>query len=94
MSVTHSDRLWVGDINQNRSGKRFIYLAVILDVYTQAVQGWAFSRTIDKQLTPRCLRMVFSAGHLAISHADHGVQYAAWKHTEMFFTVFGQNQHV
>lgn len=83
ISVTHPDQLWVGDITYIRLGTRFIYLAVILDVYTRAVRGWALSRNIDKELTLDALRMALSKAQSLIFHSDQGVQYAAWEHTQM-----------
>lgn len=86
LTVTHPNQLRVGDITYIRLGKRFIYLAVILDVCTRAVRGWALSRTIDKQLTLDALRMALVTGQPTLFHSDQGVQYAAWAHTEMLRT--------
>lgn len=83
LAITHPDQAWVADITYIRLGHRFIYLAVILDVYTRAVRGWAVSRNIDKQLTIAALRMALAQGHPLIFHSDQGVQYAAWEHTEL-----------
>lgn len=81
--ITHPDQAWVADITYIRFGHRFIYLAVILDVYTRAVRGWAVSRHIDKQLTMTALQMALQQGRPLIFHSDQGVQYAAWAHTAL-----------
>lgn len=80
--VAYPDHVWVADLTYIRFGHRFIYLAVILDVYTRAVRGWAVSRHIDKQLTLAALQMALQQGQPLIFHSDQGVQYAAWEHTE------------
>jgi putative transposase len=81
--ITHPEQAWVADLTYIRFGHRFIYLAVILDVYTRAVRGWAVSRNIDKQLTMAALQMALQQGRPLIFHSDQGVQYAAWEHTEL-----------
>jgi transposase InsO family protein len=48
LKLRQPNQVWVADITYIRLGRRFIYLAVILDAYTRAVRGWALSRTIDQ----------------------------------------------
>ena len=83
LAITHPDHVWVADITYIRFGHRFIYLAVILDVHTRAIRGWALSRNIDQKLTMAALRMALAESRPAIFHSDQGVQYAAWEHTEL-----------
>jgi putative transposase len=83
LAITHPDQAWAADITYIRFGHRFIYLAIILDVYTRAVRGWAVSRNIDQQLTLAALQMALQQGRPLIFHSDQGVQYAAWEHTEL-----------
>jgi transposase InsO family protein len=56
----------------------FVYLAVILDVFTRAIRGWCLSRTLDQQLTLEALRMALENGAPFIHHSDQGVQYTAY----------------
>ena len=70
------------DITYIRLGRRFIYLAVILDAYPRAVRGWALSRNLDQQLTLDALDMALAHGKPSIFHSDQGSQYAAWLHTD------------
>lgn len=82
LKLTRPNQVWVADITYIRLGRRFIYLAVILDAYTRAVRGWALSRTIDQQLTLDALDMALTHGRPSIFHSDQGSQYAAWLHTD------------
>ncbi len=82
LKLRRPDQVWVADITYIRLGRRFIYLAVILDAYTRAVRGWALSRSIDQQLTLDALDMALDQTTPFIFHSDQGVQYAAWQHTE------------
>lgn len=82
LKLRQPNQVWVADITYIRLGRRFIYLAVILDAYTRAVRGWALSRHIDQQLTLDALDMALAHGRPSIFHSDQGSQYAAWLHTD------------
>ncbi|GMT42968.1 MAG: transposase [bacterium] len=71
---------WVADITYVRLPAGFCYLAVIMDLFTRRVVGWAMSTRIDTDL---CLAALWSALDVTISvkgcihHSDRGVQYAS-----------------
>ena len=76
LDVVQPDQVWVSDITYVRLHSEFIYLAIILDIYTRAVRGWALSRSIDQQLTLDALEMALESSQPQIHHSDQGVQYA------------------
>ena len=80
--ASYPDQVWVADITYIRLGRRFIYLAVILDACTRAVRGWALNRSINQQLTLDALEMALAQATPFIFHSDQGSQYTAWEHTE------------
>jgi putative transposase len=82
LKITRPDQVWVADITYIRLGRRFLYLAVILDAYTRVVRGWALSRSIDQRLTLDALDKALAKATPFIFHSDQGSQYAAWSHTE------------
>lgn len=82
LKLSGPDQVWVADITYIRLGRRFIYLAVILDAYTRAMRGWALSRSIDQQLTLDALDRALEQATPFIFHSDQGSQYCAWLHTE------------
>ena len=82
LKISRPDQVWVADITYIRLGRRFIYLAVILDAFTRAVRGWALSRSLEQQLTLDALERALGKGTPFIFHSDQGSQYAAWQHTE------------
>ena len=74
------DRVWVGDITYVPTGEGWLYLAVLLDLCSRRVVGWALDRTIDRSLTLRALAMALDRrkpGHELLHHTDRGSQYAA-----------------
>jgi len=73
----HPDHIWVADITYVRLHETFIYLAVVLDVYTRMVRGWYVHRTLDHTLSLNALRQALQAGTPEIHHSDQGLHYAA-----------------
>jgi putative transposase len=74
------DRVWVGDITYLPTGEGWLYLAVLLDVASRRVVGWAMRHTIDGRLTRDALVMALAArapAPGALQHTDRGSQYAA-----------------
>jgi len=76
LQITYPDQVWVSDITYIRLQNDFVYLAIILDVFTRSVRGWCLSRTIDQQLTLDALRAALHGRPPQIHHSDQGLQYA------------------
>jgi len=82
LEVTGLNQLWVADITYIRLVKEFVYLAVVLDIFSRRCIGWALSRDIDTRLSLDALDMALKerAGadlSALIHHSDRGVQYAS-----------------
>jgi transposase InsO family protein len=77
------DEVWVADITYIRLGSGFIFLAVIVDVFTRAVRGWHVSRSLGHELALAALRMALRERVPQIHHSDQGVQYAARGYVEV-----------
>lgn len=75
--ATQPNKIWVADITYIGLGQVFVYLAIVLDVYTRIVRGWCLSRHLDEALSLEALRMALAAATPEIHHSDQGVQYAA-----------------
>ncbi len=72
-------RAWVGDITFIATASGWLYLAVLLDLYSRRVVGWAMSERIDQQLVLDALNMVLGQGRPQsglIHHTDQGRQYS------------------
>ena len=81
--VTHPDQVWVADITYVRLHSEFVYLAVLMDVFTRGIRGWHLGRNLDGALTLTALRRGLQAGQPEIHHADQGVQYAATTYSDL-----------
>ena len=80
ITVRRPNEVWVADITYIRILMGFLYLAVILDLFSRKVIGWALSEHIDTQLTSTALRMALEERRPpsgCIHHSDRGVQYAS-----------------
>jgi putative transposase len=75
--VERPDEVWVADITYVVLGRGFVYLAVVMDVFTRAVRGWHLARGLDQELALTALQRALQHGRPEIHHSDQGVQYAA-----------------
>jgi transposase InsO family protein len=79
-TATAPNKVWLADITYIPTGEGWLYLAVVLDVFSRKVVGWAMSATITKELTIAALEMAVSQrrpGPGLLHHSDRGSQYAA-----------------
>ena len=77
LSVERPEQVWVGDITYIRLRDEFVYLAVLMDVFTRSIRGWHLDRTMEKSLTIRALTKGLKQYVPEIHHSDQGVQYAS-----------------
>lgn len=85
LEVKGRNQVWVADITYIRILTGFLYLAVVLDLFSRKVIGWAISEQIDARLTLAALRMAVEERGLVegcIHHSDRGVQYACHAYVE------------
>lgn len=83
LSLDRPDQVWVGDITYIRLGESFVYLAVLLDVFTRCIRGWHLGRGLDAGLTLTALKQALEHHQPEIHHSDQGVQYAATGYVEI-----------
>ena len=79
-SAPAPNRKWVSDFTYIETGEGWLYLAVVLDLFSRRVIGWAMSETMDTALVETALRMALlgrrpEAGLL--HHSDQGSQYTS-----------------
>jgi len=83
LEIVRPEQIWVSDITYVCLRYAFVYLAVIMDVFTRGIRGWHLGRGLDHTLTLTALQRAL-AKHPApqIHHSDQGVQYAATAYTQ------------
>jgi putative transposase len=78
--VNDPNELWVSDITYIATLEGWLYLAVILDVFSRKIIGWAFSDRLTDDLVLAALKMAKqqrSINNNLIHHSDQGSQYAS-----------------
>lgn len=56
-AVTDPNEVWVGDVTYIWTGNRWMYLAVVIDLFARKVIGWSMSLSPDTRLTGKALSM-------------------------------------
>jgi putative transposase len=84
-SAQAPNQKWVSDFTYIETGEGWLYLAVVLDLFSRKVIGWAMSETMDTALVKAALRMALlgrqpEAGLL--HHSDQGRQYTSAAYLE------------
>ena len=75
LEVSHQDQVWVGDITYVRLNGRFIYLCLLMDVFTRVIRAWQISQHLNQFLTLKPLKEAFCHSVCEIHHSNQGVQY-------------------
>jgi putative transposase len=86
MTVSGVNQVWVADITYIRIATGFVYLAVILDVFSRRIVGWCISKSLDRRLTIEALKMAIALRNPppdTIHHSDRGVQYACQEYVDL-----------
>src|SRR6476659_3761020 len=71
---------WVGDVTYLRTAEGWLYLAVVLDIYSRRVVGWAMDKHMEEELVASALQMATTHRQPregVLHHSDRGSQYAA-----------------
>lgn len=80
------DRVWAGDVTYLPTREGWLYLAVLLDLFSRRVVGWALSERNDEALTLSALRMALEQRRPApnlIHHSDRGTTYASGTYQDL-----------
>ena len=78
--VANPNDTWVTDITHIRTHQGWLYLAVVIDLYSRKVVGWSMHSRIKKELVLNALLMAVwrrKPGSLVTVHSDQGSQYTS-----------------
>ncbi|SQO80574.1 putative transposase subunit [Escherichia coli] len=79
-AVTEPNQVWCGDVAYIWTGKRWAYLAVVLDLFARKPVGWAMSFSPDSRLTMKALEMAWETRGKpggVMFHSDQGSHYTS-----------------
>jgi hypothetical protein len=86
INVTGINQLWVSDITYIRLAGEFVYLAVVLDVYSRKVVGWQLGRSLAAPLAVDALRQAIEQRKPRpglVHHSDRGLQYCCLEYAQL-----------
>ena len=78
---TATNQHWAADLTYIRVGKRWLYLAAVIDLYSRRIVGWSLGKQKTVSLTKASLQMALRNRRPApglIFHTDRGVEYHAY----------------
>ena len=79
------NQVWVGDLTYLKIGKKWQYLAVVMDLYSRKVLGWSLSDRRTVKLTMTVLNRSIARRKPEeglIFHSDRGIEYSAYKYQD------------
>ena len=81
-AVTQPDKVWAGDITYIATDEGWLFLAVVIDLFSRQVVGWSLREDMTRELVIDALRMAWFKRHPGkqaglIFHSDRGSQYAS-----------------
>ncbi len=72
LEINRINQVWAADITYIRLLKEYVYLAVILDLFSRKCVGWELGRNLDAQLTLNALKKALRNRKPEIHHSDQG----------------------
>jgi len=80
------DQIWVSDLTYVATQEGWLYVAIILDLWSRRVVGWSAGTTLEASLAVSALQMALQHRHPPagmIHHSDRGIQYASSQYREI-----------
>ena len=84
--VRQPDRVWASDITYLWTKEGWLYLAVVMDLFSRKVVGWTINKRMTSDLVKDALMMAFGRrrpGAGLIHHSDRGSQYASYDYQQL-----------
>jgi transposase InsO family protein len=85
-TATKPNTKWATDVTYVPTREGWLYLAVVVDIYSRYVVGWAMGGRITRELVMNAMKMAIQArnpGRGLLHHSDRGVQYASGDYQDM-----------
>ena len=89
-SAEKADVRWVSDITYLWTTQGWLYLAVVLDLFSRRIVGWSFAPTLHKEIVLDALAMALKGRQAEVGlllHSDRGSQYASLAYQERLLQV-------
>jgi putative transposase len=80
------NQVWAGDITYLKTGEGWMYLAIIMDLYSRRIVGWAISKRMTTGLICQAMIMAYNLRQPPrglVFHSDRGSQYTSKQHRKL-----------
>ena len=87
--ATRPNQKWAGDLTYISTGEGWLYVAVLVDLYSRRVVGWAMGARVTMELTHAALTMALQQRQVQgslLHHSDRGSQYAGGPYQQRLAT--------
>ena len=87
-TVSRPNEVWCGDVTYIWSGRRWAYLALVMDLYARKPVGWAMSLSPNSQLTGQALSMAYELRgkpENVMFHSDQGCHYTSTYYRQLLW---------
>jgi putative transposase len=89
-TVSAANKVWVSDISYIWTNEGWLYLAIVLDLYSRKIVGWSLSERMTKELVISTFLKAYwdrKPGKGLIHHSDKGSQYTSNRFKDILFNV-------
>ncbi len=86
LKIDHSDQVWAVDITYIRMRQGFMYLFVIIDLYSRYIVDYELSTSMDRHWVLECLKKAFQHHKPEIINSDQGGQFTNKEYIELLQT--------
>lgn len=86
LKIERPDQVWAVDLTYIRMRQGFMYLFVIIDLYSRYIVDYELSTTMDRQLILNCLKRAFQRSKPEIINSDQGGQFTNKDYVELLKT--------
>lgn len=80
------DQIWAGDITYLKTAEGWVYLAIVMDLYSRRIIGWATDKRMTTGLISRAMIMAYNLRQPLkglVFHSDRGSQYTSKSYREL-----------
>lgn len=87
-NVSEPNQVWCGDVTYVWAGSRWAYLAVVMDLFSRKIIGWAMSYSPNTDLTANALSMAYEQRgepQGVMFHSDQGCHYTSIKYRQLLW---------
>ena len=87
-NVSEPNQVWCGDVTYVWAGSRWAYLAVVMDLFSRKIIGWAMSYSPNTELTANALSMAYEQRGEPMGvmfHSDQGCHYTSIKYRQLLW---------